>query len=64
MACSGNSSETCGGPDALNVYNFTGSGLPATGGGGGGGGGGDGDGALFNVLSGVPTGWSYNACWV
>jgi len=24
MGCQGNASETCGGPDLLNVYNFTG----------------------------------------
>ena len=64
MACSGNSGETCGGPNRLNVYNYTGTGLPATGGGGGGGGGGAGDGTHFPVLSGLPAGWKYNACWV
>src|SRR3984957_21202044 len=30
MACVGNSSEYCGGPDALNVYNHTGTGTSST----------------------------------
>uniref|UniRef100_A0A8H7XRB3 WSC domain-containing protein n=1 Tax=Psilocybe cubensis TaxID=181762 RepID=A0A8H7XRB3_PSICU len=68
MVCQGNSSEFCGGPNRLNVYNYTGTDLPVVSGGGGGaaGGGGGGGTALgvFPVLSGLPTGWSYNACWV
>src|SRR6266851_4167521 len=59
MACSGNSSETCGGPNRLNVYNYTGTNLPPIGSGGGPTGS-----SVFPVLSGLPTGWSYNACWV
>jgi len=31
MVCSGNSSEICGGPNRLNVYNYTGTGLPQSG---------------------------------
>jgi hypothetical protein len=64
MACSGNSSEYCGGPFRLNVYNYTGSNLPPINSGGGGGGGGGGGTPVFPKLVGLPTGWSYNACWV
>lgn len=60
MACNGNSSEICGGPNRLSVYNYTGSDLPTNTGGGGGGGGAP----VFPVLDGLPTGWAYNACWV
>ncbi|KAI9461541.1 galactose oxidase [Russula earlei] len=69
MVCSGNSSEFCGGPDRLNVYNYTGANLPSqtnntqTGSTSSGGGGGGGS-SVFPVLSSLPTGWSYNACWV
>ena len=59
MLCSGKSSEFCGGPNRLNVYNYTGTDL-GTGGGGGGGS----PLGPFPVLSGLPTGWAYNACWV
>ncbi|KAF5348257.1 hypothetical protein D9756_010540 [Leucocoprinus leucothites] len=62
MVCNGNSSETCGGPNRLNVYNYTGTDLPANPGGGNQGGGGPA--TVFPVLSGLPTGWAYNACWV
>ena len=66
MTCSGNSFEFCGGPYRLNVYNYTGTNLPPIGNGGGGGGGGGGTtgSPVFPVLSGLPTGWAYNACWV
>lgn len=60
MTCAGNSSEFCGGPNRLNVYNFTGTGLPPQGGGG--------DevvlATVFPVIGGLPTGWAYNACWI
>jgi len=62
MLCAGNSSEFCGGPNRLNMYNYTGTDLPTTGGGGGGGAGGTT--TVFPVLSGLPTNWAYNACWV
>jgi hypothetical protein len=65
MVCSGNSSEFCGGPDRLNLYNYTGTNLPATGTKvGAGGGGGGGASTVSPVLSGLPAGWAYNACWV
>ncbi|KAF9465644.1 copper radical oxidase [Collybia nuda] len=62
MVCAGNSSEFCGGPNRLNVYNYTGTDLPPqqpVGGGGGGGGA-----PVFPVTSGLPGNWSYDACWV
>ena len=62
MICGGNSSEICGGPNALNVYNYTGTSLPSNGGGGGGGGGGTT--TVFPVLNTLPGGWAYNSCWV
>ena len=61
MVCSGNSSEFCGGPNRINVYNYTGTDLPpitippVDGGGGS---------PVFPVLSNLQVGWSYNACWV
>lgn len=58
MLCAGNHSEFCGGPNRLNVYNFTGTGL------GTGGNTGTTAVGVFPVLSGLPTGWAYNACWV
>ncbi|KAI0631805.1 hypothetical protein C8Q77DRAFT_1219134 [Trametes polyzona] len=51
MACSGNSSEFCGGPNRLN-------------GGGGGGGGGPTPIDVAPVKTGLPTPWSYAACYV
>ncbi|KDR73046.1 hypothetical protein GALMADRAFT_142739 [Galerina marginata CBS 339.88] len=60
MVCQGNSTEFCGGPNRLNAYNYTGTDLPA----GGRGGGGGGAIGVFPVLSGLPTGWAYNSCWV
>jgi hypothetical protein len=68
MACVGNSSEICGGPNRLAVYNFTGT-LPTTppgggGGDGGGGGGGGGGGNVSPVTTGLPAPWKYAACYV
>ncbi|KAH9946755.1 hypothetical protein B0H21DRAFT_388973 [Amylocystis lapponica] len=66
MACQGNSSEFCGGPNALDVYNYTGivPTAPPGGGGGGGGGTGTGSGLVFPVTSGLPAPWTYGGCWV
>jgi hypothetical protein len=58
MVCSGNSSEFCGGPNRLNVYNYTGTDLPPRDRGG------DDGSPVFPVLSNLQMGWSYNACWV
>ena len=66
MPCNGNGSEFCGGPDRLNVYNYTGTNLPPLTppvGGGGNGGGGAGGSPVFPAVN-LPGSWSYNACWV
>lgn len=59
MVCVGNNTEFCGGPSRLDVYNYTGTDLPANTGGGGNTGA-----PVFPVLNNLPTGWAYNACWV
>ena len=49
----------------MNVYNYTGTNLPPVQPvGGGGGGGGAGSNPVFPVITGLPQGWAYNACWV
>ncbi|KAJ3556376.1 hypothetical protein NM688_g2060 [Phlebia brevispora] len=60
MPCAGNGSEFCGGPNRLNVYNFTGT-LPH----------GPvtnppppGQSPVFPVTSGLPSTWAYAGCWV
>jgi hypothetical protein len=55
----GNSSEFCGGPNRLNVYNFTGV-LPHPPGGGGGGG----PVKVSPVKSGLPSPWTYASCYM
>ena len=62
MTCAGNSSEYCGGPNRLNLYNYT---ATLTGGGGttGGGGGGT-SGGPSPVTTGLPGTWTYAACYV
>ena len=63
MPCAGNSSEFCGGPNRLNVYNFTGiitTPLPPPGGGGGGSGGTP----HVTVTGGLPPHWNYSGCYV
>ncbi|PFH53643.1 copper radical oxidase [Amanita thiersii Skay4041] len=62
MVCAGNSSEFCGGPNRLNVYNYTGTDLPTSPPNGGTGG--NGGSLVFPVLDGLPSPWAYNACWV
>ncbi|KAJ6479629.1 hypothetical protein C8R45DRAFT_1076519 [Mycena sanguinolenta] len=61
MVCAGNSSEFCGGPNALTMYNYTGDDLPPppVGGGGGGGGGG-----ATAVATDLPDPWAYVGCFV
>ncbi|KAI0315679.1 copper radical oxidase [Amylostereum chailletii] len=63
MPCNGNASEFCGGPNRLNVYNFTGTDLPPVSKPVGGGGGGSGS-PVFPVTVGLPSQWRYNACWI
>ncbi|KAJ7229668.1 glyoxal oxidase N-terminus-domain-containing protein [Mycena haematopus] len=62
MACAGNSSEFCGGPNALTMYNYTGDDLPPppVGGGGGGGGGG----GASAIATDLPEPWAYVGCFV
>jgi hypothetical protein len=64
MACQGNASTLCGGPNRLEVYNFTGtlSGPPVVNPPGGGGGGADPN--AHPVLMGLPTPWNYSGCYV
>jgi len=66
MVCAGNSSEYCGGANRLSLYNYTGTDLPTNPNppNGGGGGGGGAPTTVFPVLTGLPLGWAYNACWV
>ncbi|KAJ7659245.1 copper radical oxidase [Mycena polygramma] len=62
MVCAGNSSEFCGGPNRLTLYNWTGPPLspPPVGGGGGGGGGGGATGIAHDL----PSPWAYVGCFV
>ncbi|KAF9265003.1 WSC-domain-containing protein [Marasmius fiardii PR-910] len=62
MPCAGNSSQFCGGPNRLNLYNYTGTDLPPVTGGGGGGGGGTV--TVPPVTTGLPAPWKYGGCWV
>ena len=70
MPCSGNSEQMCGGPNRLNVYEYTGvvpTPIPDEGGDGGQPGTGDGEGngeAPAPVTSGLPASWSYQGCWM
>ncbi|KAJ6552838.1 galactose oxidase [Mycena capillaripes] len=61
MLCQGNSSEFCGGPNRLTVYNYTGDDLPPPPVGGGGGGAAGGVNAIATDL---PSPWSYVGCFV
>ncbi|PIL32445.1 hypothetical protein GSI_05147 [Ganoderma sinense ZZ0214-1] len=63
MACAGNSTELCGGPNALNVYNFTGT-ITGTPGVPPGGGPGTGPVLVNPVTSGLPNNFTYAACYV
>ncbi|KLO11660.1 galactose oxidase [Schizopora paradoxa] len=71
MACQGNSTELCGGPNALNVFNFTGTITgpptlqPPAGGGGGGGIDNTGNPVFVIDTPGVlPSPWAYSGCYV
>ncbi|KAF8882972.1 copper radical oxidase [Infundibulicybe gibba] len=63
MVCAGNSSEFCGGPNRLSLYNLTGAPLPAGVPQGGNAGGGTSS-SVFPVTSGLPAPWKYAACYV
>ncbi|KAF7334608.1 hypothetical protein MVEN_02290900 [Mycena venus] len=62
MACAGNISEFCGGPNRLTVYNYTGDDLPPPPVGGGGGGGGQA--GATAIATDLPTPWAYVGCFV
>ncbi|KAJ6589404.1 copper radical oxidase [Mycena capillaripes] len=66
MLCAGNSSEFCGGPNRLTLYNYTGTDLPPppVGGGGGGGGGGGAPGGVTAIATDLPSPWAYVGCFV
>ncbi|KIY43224.1 copper radical oxidase [Fistulina hepatica ATCC 64428] len=51
-------SEYCGGPDRINIYNYTGTNLPEAGGGGSGGG----DVSLYH--GNPPAPWTYAGCYI
>lgn len=61
MPCAGNAAETCGGPDRLNVYFFSGAGsgtgttttIPPT----------NTQAAGTGTATELPAGWSYKGCW-
>ncbi|KAF7290351.1 hypothetical protein HMN09_01293100 [Mycena chlorophos] len=67
MLCDGDVSEFCGGPNALSMYNYTGTdrptGPPIGVGGGGGGGGGGAPSDVFPVTD-LPAPWEYIGCYV
>lgn len=66
MACNGNSAETCGGPDRLNMYSYTASGTASATA--------SGTGTSTTkptsttssspTVTGLPTGWAYKGCWI
>ncbi|KAG6856106.1 hypothetical protein H0H87_007358 [Tephrocybe sp. NHM501043] len=61
MLCAGNAQEFCGGPNRLNVYNYTGTNLPPQTGGGGNGGDGT---SVFPITTVLPGNFTYAGCWV
>lgn len=65
MPCQGNATEFCGGPNRLNVYNFTGVlTVPPTPPAGGGGGAAPAGPPPPPVTAGLPTDWKYFGCYV
>jgi len=71
MVCNGNPNELCGGPNRLNVYNYTGSALPDTisppddgNGGDDGGGPPPNPGATPQPGANLTEPWTYGGCWV
>lgn len=58
MPCAGAPTQFCGGPARLNVYNYTGTALPAIPGGGGVGGGNP------APATGLAAPWTYGGCWI
>ncbi|KAF9220620.1 copper radical oxidase-like protein [Gyrodon lividus] len=64
MTCAGNSSEFCGGPDRLNLYNYTSTLSTVPPSGGGNNNAGAGTTTVSPVTSGLPGNWTYAACYV
>lgn len=60
MACAGNVSEFCGGPNRLTVYNYTGTDLPPPPAGGGG----VVAGGITAIATDLPKPWAYVGCFV
>ncbi|KAF8156193.1 hypothetical protein K438DRAFT_2026364 [Mycena galopus ATCC 62051] len=61
MLCAGNTSEFCGGPNALSMYNYTGDDLPPPPVSGGGGGA---QGSATGIATDLPSPWAYVGCFV
>lgn len=57
MVCAGNSSEYCGGPNRLSLYNYTQT-LPTSPGTGGG------SSTVFAVKTGLSGNWTYEGCYI
>ncbi|KAE8445874.1 hypothetical protein EG329_012797 [Mollisiaceae sp. DMI_Dod_QoI] len=67
MACNGNTAETCGGPNRLNVYSYTASGTSSTTSVSGTGSSTSKSTSTTSSSTGatsLPTGWAYKGCWV
>ncbi|KAJ7720043.1 galactose oxidase [Mycena metata] len=62
MICAGNSSELCGGPNRLSMYNYTGTDLPPPPVGGGGGA--PPAGGVTAIATDLPSPWAYVGCYV
>lgn len=52
MLCTGNNSEYCGGPNRLNLYNYTGTSPNKNSASG------------VQPVTGLPGNWTYNGCWI
>ena len=63
MTCAGNATEYCGGPNRLNLYNYT-QPLPTSPSSGGGGGGSGTTSSVSPVTSNLPGTWAYSGCYV
>lgn len=67
MACNGNTAETCGGPNRLNVYSYTSTGSGSTTSVSGTGTSTSQPTSTSSIgtgATGLPTGWTYKGCWL
>lgn len=64
MLCAGNALEFCGGPNRLNLYNYTGTDLPQVTNPNPNPGAGAGAGIPTAVKHGLPEGWKYASCYM